>query len=183
MLLAEAGYPDGFEFELLSPPEWQEFAELYPAYWEEIGVTANINVQESAVVSSMMLGFEYQDMVANDWGNIPSAFSTLTHYYHPESSWNYSRASNATFDQFRAEIAGLPPEDGVARYREYFAYALERADTINVVAEPTFLFWQPWVKGYNGEMTLGWDRWLAMARHYWIDTDMKRELSGRPADG
>ena len=41
----------------------------------------------------------------------------------------------------------MPPEDGVARYREYFAYALERADTINVVAEPTFLFWQPWVKG------------------------------------
>ena len=182
-LLAEAGYPDGFEFELLSPPEWQEFAELYPAYWEEIGVTANVNVQESAVVSSMMLGFEYQDMVANDWGNIPSAFSTLTHYYNAESSWNYSRASNATFDQYRSEIAGLPPEDGVARYREYFAYALERADTINVVAEPTFLFWQPWIKGYNGEMTLGWDRWLAMARHYWVDIDMKRELSGRAADG
>ena len=83
------------------------------------------------------------------------------------------------YDQFRAEIAGLPPAEGIARYNEYFVYALERSDTIPVVAEPTFLFWQPWIKGYNGEKGVAVDRWLALSRFYWVDTDMKQQMSGR----
>ncbi len=178
-LLADAGYPDGFEFEVITPPEFQHFTELYSGYWDDIGLIANINVQESGVYSTIMVNGEHQEMVANDWGNGPSAFSTLVHYYDINSSWNYSRAATPVYDQFRAEIAGLPPAEGIARYNEYFVYALERSDTIPVVAEPTFLFWQPWIKGYNGEKGVAVDRWLALSRFYWVDTDMKQQMSGR----
>lgn len=44
-LLAEAGYPDGFEIELhiLPGAEYQRMAEIVQAYWSNIGVTATID--------------------------------------------------------------------------------------------------------------------------------------------
>ena len=46
-LLAEAGYPSGFEFMFdTAANQDNDIVQLYKAYWSQIGVTANINVMD-----------------------------------------------------------------------------------------------------------------------------------------
>ena len=47
-LLAEAGYPDGFEFTLVLPGSFQKIAEVVQANLADIGVTMNIDAREMA---------------------------------------------------------------------------------------------------------------------------------------
>ncbi|MBV7327217.1 hypothetical protein KFU94_02950 [Chloroflexi bacterium TSY] len=53
-LLAEAGYPDGFETTLAFTPQWdkgKEMAETIAAYLQDVGVTAELLSMEAAVLS------------------------------------------------------------------------------------------------------------------------------------
>ena len=58
-LLAEAGFPDGFEITQLSYPrpglpEMQDIGELVADYWSEIGIDVNFKPVETAVYSSQL---------------------------------------------------------------------------------------------------------------------------------
>ena len=65
-LLAEAGYPDGFELDFYGPtnlgglPEIPDVAEAITAMWEEIGVKVNLTISEYAPVQAM-----YSDRAMN----------------------------------------------------------------------------------------------------------------------
>ena len=41
---------------------------------------------------------------------------------------------------------------------------------------PQFNVAQPWVKGYNGEMSIGVPGFTTLLTRLWIDQDLKREL-------
>ncbi|MDP2918694.1 MAG: hypothetical protein Q8O43_00540 [Dehalococcoidia bacterium] len=44
----------------------------------------------------------------------------------------------------------------------------------------TYIFWAPYVKGYNGEMGVGPDppEWGGMIRYFWIDRVLKSQITG-----
>ena len=59
-------------------------------------------------------------------------------------------------------------------YKEFFSKALEDAAYPTGVAFDKLTFWNPWVKGYSGEISnVGIQGWHSLAKNIWIDTDMQ----------
>jgi peptide/nickel transport system substrate-binding protein len=67
-LLAEAGYPDGFEIEIDTQPPLKEIAEALAGQLSEVEITAKVNVMEkAALVAKYEPGFS--QAFVTSWGN------------------------------------------------------------------------------------------------------------------
>ncbi len=67
-LLAEAGYPDGFEMEIDTQPPLKEIAEALAGQLSEVGITAKVNVMETAALyAKYEPGFSQAFLTS--WGN------------------------------------------------------------------------------------------------------------------
>jgi peptide/nickel transport system substrate-binding protein len=67
-LLAEAGYPDGFEMELNTDPTLKEIAEALAGQLSQVEITAKVNVLESAaLIAKYEPGFSQATLTS--WGN------------------------------------------------------------------------------------------------------------------
>ncbi len=75
--LAAAGYPDGFEFDLWSPPGEAEFNELYQGYWNEVGIRANLKVVELAVWQSVKDREDHLGLTSWTPGNWQDPFNVV----------------------------------------------------------------------------------------------------------
>ena len=178
-LLAEAGYPDGFTFELITPPEFRDFSELYAGYWEMVGMKANIKVVESAVYSSMAVEGKHQSMISSDWGNAGHPFFPHVYFYDPKIPYNYSRVEDEhiiyEWDQLKT-ITNR--EEFVKKFNELSLYIMEQTYMLAGVPKGDFIAWQPWVKNYHGAPDLRWDRWHGVSKVIWLDQDLKEKITG-----
>jgi peptide/nickel transport system substrate-binding protein len=182
-LLAEAGYPDGFEFELLTPPEFQEWAQLYAGFFDAVGLHAKIRVEESGVYSSMLVKGEAMGMAANDWGGCGNALLPFNYYYQPGHQYNYSHVTmeqglDVVLDKYADIAETLDPKEFIRKFRELLIYTIEKAHVIGLPPESVLLYWQPWLKGFSGEGSVDTESAHSIVKHFWIDQDLQRETTG-----
>ena len=179
-LLARAGYPDGFTFELLTQPTDVEWAELYAGYWDDVGIKADFNVVESTVFSSSIAAGEHQSMIATSWGNWADPYSVMQQYYDPGNPSNYSRGTDERVtDAYRQITQTLDQDELIRQFQETAVYIVENAVVIAGVPEANLQFWQPWVKGYSGELIgAGIQGWHDVAKHVWVDQDLREQITG-----
>ncbi len=106
-LLAEAGYPDGFETEIVckKDPAWELIAvQALVEQWKDAGVRAKISVKPSA---------QYWET----WDKVPFGFTSWTHRplgvmvlglaYRSGVPWNESSYSNPEFDRLLTKAEGI----------------------------------------------------------------------------
>jgi peptide/nickel transport system substrate-binding protein len=136
-LLAEAGYPDGFEMEIISVSDniYVSGSEVMQAQLAEAGIKAKIIVVESAAATELSLAGKYDSRISN-WTAVSDPHIYVT-YYKSGEKWNYPHWSNSEFDNavnaggvetnqkaradyytkaqqiWDAEIAGVPLTHGV----------------------------------------------------------------------
>jgi len=110
-LLSEAGYPDGFEFELDVVDAHRARAEIYQAMLSAVGINAKIRTWPTA--SSMREAWmqaknrpveEQRDAMLTDWGNASlDPFDIMIPKFHSDASGlgrgNYSGYSNPEVDR------------------------------------------------------------------------------------
>jgi peptide/nickel transport system substrate-binding protein len=105
-LLAEAGYPDGFETEIFVPkdPPWNGVESQAAAeQWKDVGIRAKINI---------MPGQEYWDvwikvpLGCTIWYHRPFGLMVLGLAYRSGVPWNESGYSNPEFDKLLTEAEG-----------------------------------------------------------------------------
>ena len=61
-------------------------------------------------------------------------------------------------------------EKRIAAWQEFFPKALEHTVYPHGVPFDKLTFWNPWVKGYSGEMSnVGIQGWHSVAKNIWID--------------
>ena len=104
-LLAEAGFPDGFEDEIvIQPVSWEQAAvQAMVEMWKEAGIKININVKPSA---------QYWET----WTKVPFGFTSWTHRplgvmvlglaYRAGVPWNESSYDNPEFDRLLTKAEG-----------------------------------------------------------------------------
>jgi len=63
--------------------------------------------------------------------------------------------------------------------KEVAPHMLEQAYLFQFPAPYQYTFWQPWVKGYHGEIKSHYGHHIDWAKYIWIDQDLKEELTGR----
>ena len=67
-------------------------------------------------------------------------------------------------------------EEYQRRFREIDMYSIEQHWFIWSPAVPMYLVSQPWLKGYNGEATMGNWQFNELYARLWIDQELKAEM-------
>ncbi len=105
-LLAEAGFPDGLEVEIVCKPDpsWEQAAvEAMAEQWKAGGFKPKINVMPSnkfwEVWDKVPFGF-------TEWTHRPLGFMVLALAYRTGVPWNESAYSNAKFDELLSKAEG-----------------------------------------------------------------------------
>lgn len=131
-LLAEAGYPDGFEFTLLSSPHGFDYittAEVLQQQWSKVGIKVNIeSVDWGAALSRWRKGAFTAFLIANAWAPDPSNYVEM---FHSQSDSNYYGHNDPKLDELldqQATVVNL--EKRTQLWREIQAYIAETAPAL-----------------------------------------------------
>lgn len=137
-LLAEAGYPDGFEMELMPTSTYQDTvrqAQVLQAQLAAVGIRTTINAPEWAEWLELEGNFRYDGYICS-WNGL----TDVEHYFYlqhrTDEVFNFTGYSNPEFDALVDQ--GRQVSDFDERYAIY-----EQANQILVDAVPYVYFYNP----------------------------------------
>ncbi len=177
-MLADAGYPNGFEMEVLTQIAWSEHASLFKEYLAEIGITLNLKVLDSAVLDSVSAAHNFEGAVFGTQMN-NSQYWEFTSVLRKD--WS-SNKGNVDDPWYWSEVTKLPLIMDIdarnAGARELARHVIEQSYYIPFPATYNYIFWQPWLKNYGGEISYGsgGGNQLGIVQHVWIDQELKKEM-------
>ena len=182
-LLDEAGYPrgaDGTRFKtsvILHANAVLSYYELAASYWSELGIDLEIQVLSTgAEFGAVLREGRFEALV----GSISGA-----NYFNEDhaAGWHSSTSGNAAVvsdPHMDAMIDALKASTNLDEYQRWFReidmYALEQHWLIWGPVSPMYHVSQPWLKGYNGEATMGNWQMSDLYARVWIDQELKAEL-------
>lgn len=106
-LLEEAGYPDGFEFSMVIPSNYQphiDTAQVIAEQLKQIGVTANIQLIEwNSWLSDVYSGRNFEATVVGVDASSLTAAAMLDRF-RSDASNNFTNYSNAKYDEICSQI-------------------------------------------------------------------------------
>jgi len=177
-LLAEAGYPDGFKTEILcTSPEADDLA-VVKAFWAKVGVDAKLDVREYAVKFSIVSSRTHKECVYWSVGSLPYRFMTV----RPEQLHNLSMINDPRVNEAWKEVSASyfdePKKHQIMK--EIFPYILSQAWWVQIPGPYYYISWQPWVKGYAGQIQSNYVSGNhGFAPYIWIDQDLKEKMTGQ----
>jgi peptide/nickel transport system substrate-binding protein len=134
-LLTEAGYPDGFEVELLSTPSVYGLAEALAGELRKIGVRAKVDRATFAAYRDKQR-LNKQQILVNEWssGGLPDSYATSEYFFSPgpRDYWQdkelqeLSKEGAATLDENKRRDI----------YKRIFNAAVERAYVLPISTKP-----------------------------------------------
>ena len=150
-LLTEAGYPDGFEMELLPTTQYGETvraAQVLQQQLAEIGIDATINAPEWSEWLELEGNFMYDAYICN-WNGLIDADQYYYLQHRSDQVFNFTGYNNPEFDEL--VDAGRAISDFDERYQIY-----EQADEVLVDDAPYIYMYNkeeirayaPYVKGF-----------------------------------
>ena len=165
-LLADAGYPDGFEMELLPTVQYGETvraAQVIQQQLAEIGITATINAPEWSEWLELEGNFNYDAYICN-WNGLIDADQYYFLQHKSDQVFNFTGYDNPEFDQLVTE--GRSISDFDQRYQIY-----EQLNQILVDDAPYIYMYNklevrayaPYVKGFvtrSDQANNFWPVWL-----------------------
>jgi len=159
-LLADAGYPSGFTttVEAIAGATMIPMLEIFQTYWAKIGVTVKINVDENAAYSVMKYGQTYPGMLSAGLVSVSNVqadpISMLTVWYVP-GVLDYSAWKDDTYIKNLSDAQTIQDTSKrYAAYKDLARYVMENAVYVVAPAQQAYIYWQPWLKGYRGEVGL-----------------------------
>ncbi len=178
-LLAEAGYPEGFEFNVQvcsCSPTQMDILPLIKDYLSRVGITFEIEPMEYAAFLSVMTTRTHSAgyMMASGHTN-PT--TTLRKSFKSRQTWNPSQYSDPDVDRRIAEYHRSRDEpERIRMIRELTVDMLDAAPYLWLPTQYVYTAWWPWVKNYGGELRAGAVRPGPIYARLWIDQELKREL-------
>jgi len=178
-MLAEAGYPDGFEVDIQVCSCSAANLDLIPLlddYLSKVGVKLNVKPLEYASFLSMMTSRNHTPMYLMGSGHV-NPTSTLRKSFKTGQVWNPSMFSDPDVDRRIDDMHST--RDDAERVQIIHGLTVDMLDTAPYVWLPTgyvYTAWWPWVKNYNGELRAGAVRPGPIYARLWIDEKMKREM-------
>ena len=157
-LLAEAGYPQGFEFEWTASPNesWGiPIVEAVIPMLEKVGVKVKIKPVEATVLSDLVRKGEFQAYIwSNTSGPDPQAALKCFHSSTPQSACNYWQFKNPEVDRLLDEAGAT--DDAAKRLDN-----LKKVNAIIYEEAPMWFFnynkavmaYQPWLHGLQPNAT------------------------------
>jgi peptide/nickel transport system substrate-binding protein len=178
-LLAEAGYPNGFKTEIICWQNQVDILSLVKESWAKIGVDLNLDVREYAVYNSTLMLRSHKEMA---FAYLSSVAPHVMLNFMPTFFQDWAMVDDArvkeAYEIVRKNVVVNEPEANRA-LREVYPYILEQAWYVETPAPYNFTVWQPWVKGYNGEFTVGYSQPYNYPIWLWYDVALKEKMTGK----
>ena len=179
-LLAEAGYADGFEFDVMvcsCNPYHMELIPILDAYYQRVGIEMKTRPLEyGAFRSQMRKDTQAAGYLMNNGEGNP--FSVLRKSFVTGQTWNPAFHADPKFDQMWKDA--LAQTDQSAQDEMLIAandYIIEeRVPHVWLPSQVVYRAWWPWVKNYHGEIRVGAVRPGPIYARIWIDEDLKKEM-------
>ena len=167
-LLAEAGYPDGFEFEFYITSTYsflRDPAEVVQANLADIGVRANIKLEDWSIYLPNYLAGEFTVILTGSSGQAdPDAF--LHTPFYSTSSGNWINFADERIDELLDAGRREPdPEARRAIYQEAQERILELSPMVFLFHSAQYSAQRPQVQGYE---FYGNGSYIGF-RHVWLD--------------
>ncbi|MBS0540111.1 MAG: ABC transporter substrate-binding protein [Proteobacteria bacterium] len=157
-LLAEAGYPNGFEFELTTSQNesWGlPIVEAIMPMLAKVGIKVKPKLVEATVLTEILMKGEHQSLISSSLTG-PDSLATLRAFYSktPRTAGNYTSFNNPQFDKLLDDAA----QEGNADKRNDL---LKKANNLLYDEAPVWFFnynkavlaHQPWIHGLQANPT------------------------------
>jgi peptide/nickel transport system substrate-binding protein len=183
-LLAAAGYPNGFNTDLVVDSAVDiNLVEIFQSYFAAIGVNMSITQMLSASWSSYVMTNHKNDALAmRTSGNLGFTFEPFTQLqrYIPGTSTNYMMVNDPVFNAFYPAALAASTSDAVkAIVQQANQYVAQQHFVISLIQYNNFCLYQPWVKGYTGQLygfyvtSSGLPMLSFYQARFWIDQNAK----------
>jgi peptide/nickel transport system substrate-binding protein len=129
-LLAEAGLPDGFEFEMLVTAlgTYVQAGEAIQQMLAEVGIVANIRQVEAAQTADVYYAQQDGDALVSQWGGRPDPQMTMELQFTSTGFSNPGRHTTPEFEALNAEAkSALDPDERAELLREMSGSVAENA--------------------------------------------------------
>ena len=177
-LLAEAGYPKGFKTKILAWKNQVPLLSIIKSMWSQIGVDLEIDVREYGVFRSMAFSHKNEEMVMFA---VPSVAPAGMQTYLPGNRLNYGMIKDPTiekvYDIVRSNVVLNDPVAYKALY-DWYPYEKEQCWYIETPTPILEIIWQPWLKQYGGEWTVGLGNQYNFPKWVWLDQKLKMSRMG-----
>jgi peptide/nickel transport system substrate-binding protein len=176
-LLADAGYPDGFQAEIVvyNFYTYMDVIMVVKDMWAEVGVDLTIDsVDYTGWVTTQYLK-NYNDMLFGQYSGVGTYFKGIN--WSGPGMYNASFINDPVLNNYRDQmLAAYPDEEECDRiHTEMLPYLLEQCYALNVVGSYTYRFWWPWLKNYSGEGIVGYYGG-PYTPYVWIDQELKEDM-------
>ena len=183
-LLDEAGYPRGadgvrFKTSAMVVDTWDtDYVQLAATYFGAIGVDVEINVVDRPAYLAATGELNYEGMFVNIAARDAAAMDVVKDYSSSQlGNTNRTGLNDPIYDaMFDAAKAAVTEEEQARLVREIDLYLARNHFLVWSPEPPWFNVNQPWIKGYNGEVDLGWGDRPTIFSRIWIDQDLKQKL-------
>jgi len=174
-LLSEAGYPDGFTATVECNTVDGDFVSLLKNQLAEINVNLNIIPREAGVFLSITRGKTHKEMIYRAQPT-HAPFRMLSGRLESVDNHSYWETPYSR-EVYNFVNANLFDEKAVAaKLKEYGTYELSQVWGVWLPCPYYYTMWWPWVKGYKGEVTLGWDNQTKFTHYIWTDMSQKKAM-------
>ena len=178
-LLAEAGYPEGFEVPVqvcTCSPSNMDLIPLLEGYYAKVGIKLTIQPLEYASFLSMMTSRNHTPGYLMNSGHV-NPTTTIRKNFLTGQLWNPSLHSDPELDRRVAVVFETRDEAlRVQQLRELTVEILDTAPYVWLPIQYLYTAWWPWVQNYDGELRAGAVRPGPIYARIWIDQDMKSQL-------
>jgi len=176
-LLAEAGYPNGFEAHMVCLGA--DLPSLLVDYWENIGVQVTIEPHDYAVYLYLMYSKQYKEMYLMYKGNC-QPFSEMAVIGIAGSVWNPANFSDDYYTDTYYKALGTPDRDEQNRLlKELQVYIIDQCPYIFGPLGYRYAYAWPWVKNWYGEINANARSPGQIHARIWLDRDLREEMTGR----
>jgi len=114
---------------------------------------------------------------ALDW-NFPQTMITVSNTYDNAAFLNWDgkdEVINKAYATVQANF-GVNEDLWMSTLKAFYPYALEQAWAIWLPAYYSYTMWWPWLQGYHGESTVGYDEQELWTQYFWIDQALKKSM-------
>ena len=157
-LLVEAGYPDGFEFELTTSQNesWGlPIVEAIIPMLDKVGIKVKPKLVEVTVLTDIAMKGEHQAYIGSNLTG-PDSLTTLRCYYSktPRTACNYTGYNNPAFDKLLDDAAAsLDPAKRNDLLRQANNLIYDEAPVWFFNYNKAVLAYQPWIHGLQANPT------------------------------
>ena len=179
-LLAEAGYPNGFETSIMltsADPAAADYYTIIKSMWEKIGIKLSLDIKENTVYAGLQASRTYAMTTGT---TAPAATFYLGVAYQGTGqnanlgNLNDPVVAAALREVNVAALTDLPKAMQI--WREKLAkYVLDQAYAIPNVIGYNYNIWWPWLANYSGEGPVSYAQ-TTWPNYVWYDQALKKSM-------